>query len=465
MQSTLVFGAQMNQLKNSAVTGATLASGPSKWRRLAPIVLVECYLSFTVFVFAFGPWSWPIRNPVTLYTYLFVVQVALLFGYLSGTRTHDSCTVYTGSFSISTLRRVSVVLNILWSVPLYYALLGRDGFSVRGIMSHIVAGALDPGKAYTDKLDALSPSSTLLLSVYALFTPILWLAVPLGIVAWKSSSLKMKIAVAFIVSANVATWVALGTTKGIADNVAIVMFSMAAAGRTPLAHLKRATNLGNLRRVAVVVVGISALIFFFSYSQNSRSHGRMSMVQSGAGIAIDTNNIFMAGLPPELQSAEGKGAAYISQGYYGLSLALEEPFQWSYGIGHSLVLISLVKKMDGFDATGLTYPARVEHDGWNMSTRWDSIYPWLASDVTFPGTLLVVLLTGRLLAFVWADAQSGQNPYAVPLFVMVMIALFYFPANNQLLSTPLTFVAFWGLLYMWISTRGTIRKGRVRAWN
>src|ERR1035438_9439437 len=49
-----------------------------KWERFGPIILVEAYLTCTVLAFAFGPWPWPVANPVKLYAYLAAAQLALL---------------------------------------------------------------------------------------------------------------------------------------------------------------------------------------------------------------------------------------------------------------------------------------------------------------------------------------------------------------------------------------------------
>jgi hypothetical protein len=450
-------------MNGSAMRSVKIASSSGEWRRFTPILIVECYLSFTVFVFAFGPWPWDVRNPVTLYTYLFLVQAALLLGYFSIT-TKGSGTTYTGRYSSSKLLKVSVALNLAAIIPFYYIQLGRFDLSASGMLSQIVAGATDPGKAYKEILNAPrfgSGSQFIVLWAYMLFTPILWLSVPLGVAAWESLSLKMKAAITFIVLANVATWIAIGTIQGIADNAGIIVISMLASRRKPF---KRRLN---LRRVAAIVCAISAVLFYFSYAQNSRLRGKtMVLTDKDAGITLDTGNILIAGLPSEMQSTVGRGSSYLSEGYYGLSLALEEPFQWSYGVGHSLFWIGVVQHVTGFNATNLTYPARVDaHSGWNMDKRWDSVYPWLASDVTFPGTLLLMFLIGRLLASVWIDTQSGKNPYALPLFVITMLIILYFPVSDKILTNTYSLGAFWGLLCLWLSTRRTIRRGRIGAWD
>src|ERR1017187_2584256 len=88
---------QMNRFNRVAVRPWERTSSLGSRRRLAPIVILECYLSFTVFVFVFGPWPWPVQNPVTLYSYLFLAQAALLFGYLSRMGTESPKISYIGS--------------------------------------------------------------------------------------------------------------------------------------------------------------------------------------------------------------------------------------------------------------------------------------------------------------------------------------------------------------------------------
>ena len=101
------------------------------------------------------------------------------------------------------------------------------------------------------------------------------------------------------------------------------------------------------------------------------------------------------------------------------------------------------------------YPVRIEKYGWDSVGLWSSIYPWIASDVSFSGTILVVFLVGRLFALSWLDTLSGHNPFAVVMFSILAIVLFYFPANNQMLQSGEGFTAFWGILLLWLRSRRT----------
>src|SRR5947209_16926019 len=49
--------------------------------RLFPIIFFIGYLTFTVILFAVGPWDWPILNGAKLYIFLVLAHLALFLGY------------------------------------------------------------------------------------------------------------------------------------------------------------------------------------------------------------------------------------------------------------------------------------------------------------------------------------------------------------------------------------------------
>jgi hypothetical protein len=145
---------------------------------------------------------------------------------------------------------------------------------------------------------------------------------------------------------------------------------------------------------------------------------------------------------------------YLTHGYYGLYLSLEKPFVPMFGVGHSLFLTQQAVRVTGNEQIGkLSYPRRIEEDGWDALGLWSSIYPWIASDVSFPGTVLVVFLIGRLAALAWFDCLSGRNPFAYGMLAQFAMMFLYFPANNQTSQFGEGFTAFWGILIAWLVTR------------
>jgi hypothetical protein len=145
---------------------------------------------------------------------------------------------------------------------------------------------------------------------------------------------------------------------------------------------------------------------------------------------------------------------YVTQGYYALSLALGEPFEPMWGLGNSTFLTRQLTRITG-DASfeRKSYPARIEKYGWDAYGLWSSIYPWFASDVSFPGVIILVFVIGYLFARVWLDVLYGSNPWAIVLFSNLIIMLAYFPANNQVFQSGEGLVTFYGCLIGWFLTR------------
>jgi hypothetical protein len=100
-----------------------------------------------------------------------------------------------------------------------------------------------------------------------------------------------------------------------------------------------------------------------------------------------------------------------------------------------------------------SYPARIAVRGWRTSAYWATIYPWIASDVTFPGTVLVVLVLGWLVGCVWMDTLGGRNLFAVALLGQLLVLLYYVPAHNKTMHSGEGTIAFWTLCAAWLVTR------------
>lgn len=128
-------------------------------------------------------------------------------------------------------------------------------------------------------------------------------------------------------------------------------------------------------------------------------------------------------------------SGYLSGGYYGLSLCLKMPFVWTFGIGSSYSLMLAAEKL--FGISGIlerSYLLRMEAStGWHGLAAWNTIFPWLASDFTFIGTVFVLSLIAALYAIVWKEILLYRNPLSVLMFCMLSMGLIFVPGNNQLL--------------------------------
>src|ERR1700694_4352660 len=73
--------------KSASTRAVAVMASPRKlplWVRFLPIFFFLRYLNFTVFLFAYGPWPWPVVDGNKLYFFLALAHLALFLGYTSG---------------------------------------------------------------------------------------------------------------------------------------------------------------------------------------------------------------------------------------------------------------------------------------------------------------------------------------------------------------------------------------------
>jgi hypothetical protein len=422
---------------------------PSVWVRLLPGLFFLTYLTGTVLLFAFGPWPWPVRDGGWLYGFLAAAHVAFVLGYLSAAFARPRG--YGLHLAPRRLLPLSLVLNLLLFAP---TTLARTG----SLVPDVAGGLTNPGAAYLLSLEVRGDGAAFVLIEYLrmLLAPLLVLAVPMTIYYWRVLRGWTRVLGVLTVAGTVAMFIGMGTNKAIADLILIT------PGLVLASHLAGYRRLA-WRRVSVALAAllVAFLLFFafFTAGQLTRQGGpALYGFHSGAGVFADQRHPLVGWLPDQPRAGALALASYVSHGYYGLYLALEEPFVPMFGVGHSLFLQrNAARLLDRPEIEAMAYPMRTEYRGWSALGLWSTIYPWLASDLSFPGVLIFVFLVGRLFAQSWLDSLDGGNPFAVVAFSLLMLLLFYVPANNHLLQDGESLIAFLVVTGCWRATRATAR--------
>jgi hypothetical protein len=416
----------------------------SLWVRLLPILFFFTYLNFTVFLFAYGPWPWPIEDGTKLYAFLVFAHLALLFGYLSAA--FGKPCGYYGKWKAERIVVLSLIVNLVLLVPTSAFRTGRGIPDVRGGLANL-GSVYYAYNAWRAKGGGLAEYARILLS------PLLFLLFPLTIFYWQRLRWIIKGLSVLSSLYFLAIFVAVGTNKAVADYVLLMPFIIAAS------HFAGSQRLNWRRIVIVIVLGIvcfSLFMSFFTSGQISRL-GSMESVSyfPFLGIFADSNNFLIRYLPPDVKVGAISLSSYLTQGYYALYLSLEEPFVPTWGVGNSMFLYFNATELTGIqEIQDMPYPVRVQRHGrWDAYGHWSTIYPWIASDASFPGTIVVIFLIGRVFALSWLDTLKGSNPFAIAAFAQFVIMLFYFAANNQVLQTGEALTAFCGVLALWLFTR------------
>lgn len=425
-----------------------------------PIKIVQTYLALILILFIFGPWPWPMDNKLLVYFYLFVAQLLLFFGYFLSVR-RKKITIYVAQsrfFKISSYNNLKLIkflliLSFIIFIPSYMARAGLNSFSITGFYDAFVKGLLNPGAQYYDKLNLSNQASSnyLLLILSALTSPFRWLFIPLCIVNWGSLPRRYKVSSMMFILLDTISWISIGTNKGIFDNVFIIAFSLLI--KIYISNREtRGIKHNKKSKVAIFLFSLSILSLAITYMTKAiiSRLGVLNYYSRGANIYVNFDSPIMSIIPGFLKDTLVIMAGYTTQGYYGLSLAMKEPFTTTYGLGNSWFLMSIIEKITGYSTIAEnTYPFKIAGYGWDPYVNWHSIYTWLASDFSFLGTLLIIIIIGYWFGEVWKSVLFQRNIYAIGLFILFMIMFMYFPANNQVFAFINTFSAFWGLFILW----------------
>lgn len=437
-------------------SGALPQSGPSWRTRLLPILVIECYLTVSILGFALGPWEYPPYNATRLYWFVAGSHVLLLLGYLSAVFKAPAGPRWRPS---------PQRLSLLASVCTLALFLPTSYFRTGNVIPNVLAGLSNPGLAYNIAYSVRAETSPAAEYARISVGPIMALCLPILVAYWTRLSRTARIIGVAAVGSNVALFIAMGTNKALADTFLLIPAMIL------LRYLGNDLRIRWLKKVFYLTVFLTAafLLFqFFSegmatragsaahYGYIARAHARANYDHPALNIGGDFVRVGILGV-----------TAYISGGYYALALSLDQPFVPMYGVGNSAFLTrQAARLLDDDSLLYRSYPQRVQSQtGWDAYGLWATIYPWIASDVSFIGTLGIVFLIGRLFAQSWLDSLTFRNPFAIAMLAQFVIMLFYFNANNQCLQDGEGVSAFWGLMLAWRCSRVTLRfSKRSLAW-
>lgn len=401
------------------------------WITYGPIIFFGSYTVLSFLLFGVGPLSTQINNWLALISFLTAVVIAFCGGFVFVWRWLARADWQGTEDPPNTYRRDRwlIIGGIVWY--LVYSILSILSFGVTSPAA-LIEAILDPRGSYYDKFEAIvdGPIWILPFQVLNLTGALHFLLVPLAVYHWHRLTWRMKTAAIIAVTAYLAFFLAVGTQKGIADTLIALVVVMVAVGaaRFDLRVL--------LKRFRWVVLGVVAaglgLVLVILFSLGTRTDNTSTAFQNDA----------MARLLEQLSPVLGPNLArgllvaslYFSQGYLGLSYSMRLPFEWTGGLGALPAFSSYLPQYFGIpDPRYNTYPYRVaESFDWSATGKWSTVYPWLASDLSFPGVVVLMLLLGAALALIWRHYLVGRSSIALALLVVVAFFAFYSPANNQL---------------------------------
>lgn len=432
----------MRRASVSATGESEIVLPASRKKVYFPLVAAQIYLTMSVLLFAFGPWPWRVSSPFLLYTFLLAFQCALAFGYWIGARRRLKPP--RRGFNALRLIRISLITNCIWLLPKFLVRAGISDFSVDAIWNQIRFGLFDPAGAHVAMAETVASGKLVVL--YALFTPILFLSIPLAVQHWRRLTATDRFLFAVVVVGEVLSWAATGTSKGVVDSLLV---SLAALLPFALSRWETLTGAMKAKYAAWSVIVVVVALTFFMSMQFARRGDNVSLYDRHFNMNLDEENLLVKWGPTQYKAGVGYLLNYLNQGYYAMGLAMDEPFEFTWGIGNSMFWSSLIENVTGVSVEEQTLPARLERHGIDRRVNWHTFYVWFASDLTFPGVVMLMVVVGYYFALSWKSAMNGTNPYGVAVFCLFCVMVAYLPANNQVLSLSPTAVAFPILLTRW----------------
>lgn len=452
------------------------------WTRFVPLLLCGGFYVGTIAWTAVGPLNWHLSNPVRTYSYLIAAAIALAGGYLLATLPHHHHTDAVAPDGWrGTLRQWLVrpsALLIAASVVSLLLLPFTSHASTGDWLPNVWRGIVDPATAYRSNKRFDQEGSPLVLYIRMLCGPLLLLIFPLTTFGWHTVS---KVARGFGIASIVGTislYVAQGINKGMADLVAytVLFLTLLAASQTGAGRWKR--------RVGCLLAALTAFGLFFAFysnniasrvaadeRENAQKEQRVenkdiddTLVQQGTmNFATERGGVYSA-LPDPVMARGVMLTRYLTHGYKGLDLAMNHSWTPTYGLGTSIFVRHNVLKVIGKaelepDIEARTYAGKISaQDEWPVGNYWASFFIHPASDITFAGTLALMVLIGFAFGASWRDGLTREDPLAIAVFFWLCILVFYLPANNQLGQGGESAIGFGALLTGWL----LLRRWRVR---
>lgn len=428
--------------------------------RYYPLILAQTYLTITVVLFFFGAFEWQGINMPLLGLYLALYQLALFTGYIAGLTRFP--TVVT-NFNVNAWFKFSLSASLILIIPYIYVYTGKYPWEAWQALG-------DQGGAFLSYYDQLAeertPGRIAVMLMRTIFSPALIALLPLFF--WtKRLSLSWKIMFFIYIILYFSFSALRGTDKESADFF-IFMFCGLFALLT-VRKLKGQFKLSMTKKLLLIVLIIFSFLLtysIFTERKMARLGGDDKVCLVAADVCADMDSGFISSLDEKNKFGISIATMYLSLGYYGMGLALNEEFESTFGLGHSIFISNSVQNI--IDTNWLddrAYTSKVTNSGWDAKVYWVTTYTWLANDVGFFGVALIIFVIGFLFSRAWSGIIYAGDPVALIVFSQLFMMIFYFPAFNVVMQNVDSYfsLVFW--LFVWLlgslpSLKGIFQKKR-----
>ncbi len=425
-------------------------------RVLLPLVLVEIYLLLTLLLLGFGPLRWNLANSDIFWVLIFLYHIAFILGFClffryvrwSGDRADEASRV-----DIFILRYfwAFIILALVGSLIGYRHLIGTGSYIPYNFFPDLYEGLINPRirRAFitSDEAQNNFNGNFSVSLVWGLISFAQYGLIPILVAFWTRLTRTEQMSAILVSLISPVSGISAGTNKPIFDFLFMYLTVF-------FFHFLSNYN-GNYIQIfkhrKIILFSCCLLCFTFWYFDHSMSQ-RASDFHYLEGVSTPGDIVFKSNGSDELSpltNAFEKITVYLVQGYYGMSLAIDEDFDSTYGVGHSNFLLREMRDVFGVDLFSKTYQYKIS-DRWDQFVQWHSFYSQAANDVGFPGVIIVMFALGLWFFIMCHSAIVNSNNIAkciLPFFVLMFV---YFPANNQVFNMMNSTLAFAMFNIIWI---------------
>lgn len=297
-----------------------------------------------------------------------------------------------------------------------------------------MSNILSPGKAYQLRLELMTENlgSSNIIGQLCVITGILYYLffVP-GMVYFNRMPRWLKLLYISGLISYVLYYVSIGTMKGLGDVICfLIIANIARQGIYRCFPKDPGRNDFHTIQKKYIYLAAGLVLAYFVVMQESRVD-----VYDYDVLSTQSRSFWIQHMPYPLATAGLSFTGYLSNGYVGLGHALSQDFVFSYGFGIAPSAVTYLINYAGWeDCYQYTYLARSENTtGWPGLMLWSTLFAWLASDLTFFGAALFMVLIGYLWAWSWTKMLFTRSIVAFLVLSELSILIVYIPANNQVM--------------------------------
>jgi len=386
----------------------------------SPLILISIYICLTYALYLI------FQKPSGILSLIFmsIVGVSVVLGYLTPVkRWHQKKATMRKNIEKYDYN-VNFIVNICSMIVILYSI--NFLLSYYDSLSDIFYYVQNPGRAYEYiKLLNKNPELNIsgggfgsLISIFlTLSTLSKYIVISFSIIYWKKFKLYTKIMIFISIVMYLIYALCIGSM--------ITIGSMLISSIPALIYMNKLKFKNKLKILFVVISAIGGIYFLIS-----------NRIGSGSTFSDSILTIFF----------------YVSHGYTGLEYALKLPFEFTYGFSTFRGISSYLVEIFGLhDFSQGSYLVRNQiQNGWPALSVWSTVFPWLASDISFYSIPILMFILAYILSVTWNNTLLTKSPYGFLLTGQFFIFWFMIPSNNQLFHTLENSVAFFTAVILYV---------------